>query len=1694
MTRFDQLPEGAKENLIAAMIQIAIGDDGEKLRKLINQIGIDEDQKALLQRAIVSQLYEKKEEIDGEGIQNSLPVRNENLDSQNPSLTYVIQKLCDLEDVLPQTGNTIKSKIYEKLQELTSTSTTPPTKSGYWNESVDGLVLNIKKMIEDYQAIDRDDTPLLKTSGGETISTIGDLREADAGHTFEIQEGQEMDDVEWVRPFKNIDNKSYNDIRNHDQILDILTDSNKLDRTKKQKNDGSQEERDTSFISLLMPRYGRRVQIEDLDRNFWVIAQIVDGMSSWIFEESPFTDIIKQLLDETTQLWENILYLWLELALISQKKGNDILVLTCPVKMVKSEDLLNYESIPVAEVSFTKTFPPIREIKIPKFNFMDKTIDLKEKESPNPLEDLDETYAEQDLCYVSRIKTNNYRKNYHSGEWFDKVYLSLLNGVAADDVLKKRDLVVYTIKEVYDGNKQRELLISADPKFDEDNRFTPYLTCATYSNGKYLIGYPFSETSHYLTRGKREVLYCGINAEPVIKIERNLNGKKEISSFEIRVYDAIDRIFSSGYEKRAKRLIGKYVMKQTNGSEILMEYVPNSQLGAPNSFNISEGQNIFSRYTLAEKSWDDVSLSYYLGDLISYKEKTARVSSERSIIEPTAIMLKIGNFLPEGIKKGKDYTDNTEKNFPDYPVPTIVMNTQCGLASQFRGDFTFQGIPKYFNKPAENTSQDDFNLERATNGAFGENSDAGVIKPGALCYYYFDWSTYLPNKDIPGEPVDETAQGIGTMEDGLCFESTAALHYKKTFGETVTKDFIKEQSVSAVQNFILRTKYFGGYYSNLYKKVCYFTTFIGLAPYMNGVDDIIKQKINAACYLIKYIPSPDSLDRKENGNKEYQNYEKFYNNGYTEDGVIVEGSQVLGKFSIVGLINRYDSYYDYGDFRIQYLTDGNNPIDPQNLDLYWGGANEERRLMITNLDYDICNSFVENNSINIYTVDLHKEFQGKLRYYDLKKAETNRTNLKNLLLGKAEDIYQISEASVKIQNEYSQIEEGRIYKCDGTSFYTRVVNNNLYPQAINVNNTGLMKNNGENRRETPIFYNFIIDNNTLTPAIFGMTDGDLMNVNYKYDNVDGQGNKEVPSTPFDSDNSDDYASLPSEILIANTDLSSYKEYYALRNNNNNNNKDEVKVSIGKNLGEGALVPVPIIVVKKKGSDGIAYKNLIASAKEENKKREAGKQPFYYLNNENSWYTEVAKIKNTENIDDTRYYIYQQDGTQIRYNGDDMGCWPINGALGYAENFQQIYDFNININKIQEDKTLEGSCEATVFFEDNNKTYFKLKLNGEDNKYIYIENKSPALPAENINKKYVVIIYKKRNDDTDTSYAITFGENDTQFCTLDGRNTLGYYGKDILKIGTSDKKFIKEIVKVSTTDNDIVVKEDEKEYITIDTVEYQIDNGNRYKIFKEEFGDILLTEKDKDYGKDLPELLVYLDEKSSSALVVFRDISNIDTYQSLCNYDGKIGGPRANQSYDYAGGHNPIYIVRDDGKVYGVNKDVIAYKWLGKNYIEIVPSQGKIYIDHVYGVFDIQVIQDQHFYNPPRYMQGCTNYLGLEFDLNTDHLSSGDYPLYEFNIIDGRPLPEKFYIKLMDGASIDDSGANIITCILSNNLDFYKELIMDKNNKYEFVDVKYKGNNINNLLADWTLNPPVEDQIVAYIQKNQNGKFELILNS
>lgn len=57
-------------------------------------------------------------------------------------------------------------------------------------------------------------------------------------------------------------------------------------------------------LQLLMPQYHRRVEVEDLNKNFWVIAQILDAVVNALWGPYGLIDVVRQLILKVTQIEE----------------------------------------------------------------------------------------------------------------------------------------------------------------------------------------------------------------------------------------------------------------------------------------------------------------------------------------------------------------------------------------------------------------------------------------------------------------------------------------------------------------------------------------------------------------------------------------------------------------------------------------------------------------------------------------------------------------------------------------------------------------------------------------------------------------------------------------------------------------------------------------------------------------------------------------------------------------------------------------------------------------------------------------------------------------------------------------------------------------------------------------------------------------------------------------------------------------------------------------------------------------------------------------------------------------------------------------------------------------------------------------------------------------------------------------------
>jgi len=53
------------------------------------------------------------------------------------------------------------------------------------------------------------------------------------------------------------------------------------------------------YLRLLMPEYEREVEAEDLNRNFWVIGQVLAAILAYLFNpDNPIRRLMDEMLDE----------------------------------------------------------------------------------------------------------------------------------------------------------------------------------------------------------------------------------------------------------------------------------------------------------------------------------------------------------------------------------------------------------------------------------------------------------------------------------------------------------------------------------------------------------------------------------------------------------------------------------------------------------------------------------------------------------------------------------------------------------------------------------------------------------------------------------------------------------------------------------------------------------------------------------------------------------------------------------------------------------------------------------------------------------------------------------------------------------------------------------------------------------------------------------------------------------------------------------------------------------------------------------------------------------------------------------------------------------------------------------------------------------------------------------------------------
>ena len=464
------------------------------------------------------------------------------------------------------------------------------TETPHWNQSVQILI----DKYQEYMG--------LKANGeievGNHTFTVEDIRKGDAG--FRYGQKNHFADLEWVKPWYNVDDNTYKDVRNADSIVPVLNSSHQSQFTRfpserygdfgqpgeerdgyyvgrpDMNNDGAIDAVDASYIltlkedriptqedldkinfygtgpldfdiaahmvlsyytdissggqetweefllhpenlahkndvnllyrggylRLIMPKYLRRVEVEDLDRNFWVIAQSLAILGDYMFDEnSPLNDIIKRLLDETAQLWENIIYLWVGMALATQQQlTDDIQTIFVPVPNSEIQNYLKYDNFEQTRVQK----PTARE--------------LLEAAQPR-LQYLVEQYPNSNLVVIPEIRYGNYQRNYYCKAIYAGVMIYQCNFNRWDlkpflnpvEINLKEDASLYTLGGV------KEL--------DDKYLYTP-----TWVGGTATIGGQY---------------YSMIRPEAIINPIMNNSNEVEVSNITINFHDVASELIDN---------------------------------------------------------------------------------------------------------------------------------------------------------------------------------------------------------------------------------------------------------------------------------------------------------------------------------------------------------------------------------------------------------------------------------------------------------------------------------------------------------------------------------------------------------------------------------------------------------------------------------------------------------------------------------------------------------------------------------------------------------------------------------------------------------------------------------------------------------------------------------------------------------------------------------------------------------------------------------------------------------------------------------------------------------------------------------------------------------------------------------------------------------------------------------------------
>lgn len=558
----------------------------------------------------IKELFEEISKLkDGKNSVEEILKEMQNVDIVN-NLEYIKNEIIEPEGDSPLSA--IGQKIYDlansdiDLDDLVSYFNNHQNLD-YWNESINTLYNNYKKYLEDKEQ------NVIPVSNGRVVEWK-EIGMADAANSFEAEQ-------KWVIPWfsifdRRIENeanleeltpeqfkdylKSYSDIRDIDKFMKAIMSKNNLQFTHEKQN-----EELWYWIRLIMPKNTRRVEVEDLNRNFWVIAQTLSGIMAYLWDtKSPITNLLKGIYDELLQLWENVFYLWLYYIYTMAAKINGI-----HIEFLYLSESPHEKSIELRFDNFSK---------IETIDYMNEDYCIR---ISSYLKELIKKYPDKHLCIIPCIREKNYEKNYFSSCSIPMIYFY--------DRAKGESSIKMLAKKV--GNTVKPFKVGIYGAYKNDVDYSSYLYGWCDNGKKELISYPFNHISAF-SESVQKKYYCALRILPEIDLDY-INGEFVINSLSFTLIDAVQSML-----KNRDMPIAKW--EGTGNTTILLEETKLSN-------EITRDRKSYAARALRRR--------FYLGEVLSAK-KWSKLKTEylfdgiEQIGAEEGILIKIGNYLPNSTR------------------------------------------------------------------------------------------------------------------------------------------------------------------------------------------------------------------------------------------------------------------------------------------------------------------------------------------------------------------------------------------------------------------------------------------------------------------------------------------------------------------------------------------------------------------------------------------------------------------------------------------------------------------------------------------------------------------------------------------------------------------------------------------------------------------------------------------------------------------------------------------------------------------------------------------------------------------------------------------------------------------------------------------------------------------------------------